>query len=328
LYGSGFPKSHDISKAIDKAAGAEREVVGVKETGKDIPSGKGTMQLSKNTYEKEGKTVFNITAPATEPAKQWNGWGTALKPAWEPIVLAMKPLDGTFAENALKHGVAGLNIDGGRIKGLPWKWGTMTNIKGGGYGSKRPSDGHVAAKNIESNPKGRWPANLILDEDTAVMLDEQSGNVGGKWGKQGKNQPKENKSQVPPSTNEQMIDNEKFIGDSGGASRFFYIAKPSRSDRGNRDDVEMPLFDAVEKGFNNNHPTVKPTLLIQRLIELYMYLVKLTATPTGGIILDPFGGSGTTAVTAKQLGRKCIIIEIESKYLDITIERLRQGVLL
>lgn len=176
LYGSGFPKSHDISKALDKKAGAKRKVVGTKNglpgyslNQSDDPGGvamSGNVDNSLRNPEKE----CAITAPSTEAAKNWDGWGTSLKPAWEPIILAMKPLDGTFAENALKHGVAGLDIDNSRI--------------GVGEGGCRDGEetatkcyGDCGSTNFMMTPgqrggsvKGRWPANLLLDKQVGEIL--------------------------------------------------------------------------------------------------------------------------------------------------------------
>ncbi len=175
LYGSGFPKSHNISKAIDKASGAKRKVVGSGRSGK-AETHKSSYQMSQqkdNTFG--GK--FDITAPTSNLAQLWDGYGTALKPAWEPIIVAMKPLDGTFAHNAEAHGVAGLNIDGGRIS-TDDKWeasgkqsAKSTTLQGG-------VDGSLNISVSSTHPQGRWPANLVLDEEAAAMLDEQTQNVG------------------------------------------------------------------------------------------------------------------------------------------------------
>src|SRR6185437_12416714 len=161
LYGSGFPKSLDISKAIDKSKGAEREITG-KYTD---PDGITRTKRSDGIWSSDGADSRYVTAPATDLAKQWNGWGTALKPAWEPIIVAMKPLDGTFAENAEKWGVAGINVDGGRIGTDEIKSATIQ--RNGGIWA---SDGEGGARhngNGTSNPQGRWPANLLLDEEAA-----------------------------------------------------------------------------------------------------------------------------------------------------------------
>jgi site-specific DNA-methyltransferase (adenine-specific) len=233
LYGSGFPRSLDISKALDRAASATRE----------------------------GHEPNPSTDAATSP---WRGYGTALKPAWEPILLAMKPLDGTFAENALRHGVAGLHIDGGRINpgqliggGGGYKGGALSRHEGW----TRPS--HLTAKDTASHTSGRWPSNLLLDDGAAAILNEQSGEGISRQGK-----PRASKQS---GKGWGMTATGAEYNDSGGASRFFYVAKASRSER--------------REG--NDHPTVKPLALLR-------YLAALTQTPTGGVILDPFMGSGTT----------------------------------
>ena len=322
IYGSGFPKSLDISKAIDKAAGVEREVIS------EQPAygigGNGCLN-----GHSEGATA-KITAPATEAAKQWDGWGTALKPAHEPIVVARKPFDCTVAENVLQHGTGGLNIDGGRIEGPPWKWGKQTDIKGGGYGSKRPSDGDVLAENVESNPKGRFPANIILDPEAAEILDKQSGKLSSGAMKGGTIRAAQDEpSSVCYGTyggNATEIDTP---GDSGGASRFFYCAKASKQDRdeglegfpeqkaGIKNDSGRGFSESdpyAEISRRNHHPTVKPTALMQ-------YLVRLV-TPPGGTILDPFIGSGSTGKAAVREGFKFIGSEREAEYIPIAIARI------
>ena len=222
LYGQGFPKSQDISKAIDKAAGAEREVVG------DNPNAR----KSQEDYSLDGrggnfKATYNpITAPATPEAKQWSGWGSALKPACEFWTLCRKPLsESTIAKNVLKHGTGGLNIGGGRI-GIA----ADDNIH-----SKNPHTQNNGSKNSANItlgdgasyvvPEGRFPSNLILDEEAGKLLDEQSGqNQSG--GKRGKSYITEAKSMFG-----NVSKGGSCISDSGGASRFFYVAKASKSDR-------------------------------------------------------------------------------------------------
>ena len=322
LYGSGFPKSHDISKAIDKAAGAEREVVGDNPNNRPNCVGKQMHTMSAPI------TIQPITAPATDLAKQWDGYGTALKPAWEPIIVAMKPLDGTFAQNAEKWGVGGLWIDGGRI-------GTeiiTQHRNSGGRKFVRKYDGHgtnLPVDGIKTQTQGRWPANVILDEEAGVMLDEQSG-------VSKSNPTRKNKGGVlnTGSSYGQGIRKSDWNGpgDSGGASRFFYCAKASRSER-NAGLEGMPLGelpasarskpapgrkDALGQPRQNNHPTVKP-------LKLMEYLCKLTRTPEGGVVLDPFGGSGTTAVACRNTGRKYILIEKDPHYCEIVRARVKTG---
>jgi hypothetical protein len=289
MYGSGFPKSLDVSKAIDKAAGVEREVTGERMGDVGIQGGNFAGRTERGV-------IVQRDAPATEAAKLWHGWGSALKPAWEPIILAMNPLDGTFAENALEHGVAGLNVDGGRI-------GTeVTTTIRSGHSGDHGKYGRDDRTFTRENPPGRWPANVALDEEAARMLDEQSGDAGGGFGVSGGTP--DNGSHAYgnsfPRGNRAVVG----YGDSGGASRFFYTAKASRADRGE----------------GNDHPTVKPQ-------DLLRWLSVLTKTPTGGTVLDPFMGSGSMMLAAKETGRKAIGIEIEEKYCEIAAERCSQEVL-
>lgn len=284
LYGSGFPKSHDISKAIDKAAGAEREVVG------NNPNHRGQSQFE-NQYTKGLGQDGSITAPSTPEAKQWQGWGTALKPANEPIVLARKPLEKglTIAENVLKWGCGGLNIDASRIEGGERPHIERRNDKsldGDVYGS-----GINGSKSLGLFTQGRFPANLLLDETAAEMLDEQSGvlKTGG---------PKYEDSHQKHHMFKGGRPDSHRPGDTGGASRFFYVAKASKRERGE----------------GNVHPTVKPI----RLIE---YLIKLI-TPPNGTVLDPFMGSGSTGVAAKNLGFEFIGIELNDEYCEIAQKRI------
>jgi len=283
LYGSGFPKSLDVSKAIDKAAGAERPACG--------PTRPGAQQISTGKYKAWG-TGITPTVAATEAGKKWQGWGTALKPAVEPIVLARKPLIGTVAENVLTHGTGALNIDASRIgtddtrsKSSPTALGKMND------------DGWEAKPVIAGSASGRWPANILLDEKAAAMLDEQSGErPGGNYPEQrgagratafGKGKPTEGGAHK--------------MGDSGGASRFFYVAKAGRAER--------------NKGLERNiHPTVKP-------VDLMRYLIRLV-TPKGGTVLDPFLGSGTTAVAAIEEGVNWIGCEREPEYVAIIEARI------
>ncbi len=294
LYGSGFPKSLDISKAIDKEMGAEREVTGTRITNIGM-QGNNFSNISESGEVK-------ITAPSSDAAKVWSGYGTALKPAWEPIILAMKPIEGTFAQNAQKWGVAGINVDGGRI-------GTEDKLVAGGNLVHHSSDertGKAAGmfqagtdNTFEQNDKGRFPANLMLDDEAAEMLDEQIGElVSGSMKKPYEYTNTGNSMGKPSGKTKQIHET-----NSGGASRFFYVAKASKSDRGE----------------DNSHPTVKPSKLME-------YLCLLTKTPTGGVVLDPFMGSGSTVLAANKMGRSVIGIEIDEKYCEISVNRLRQGV--
>lgn len=296
LYGSGFPKSLDISKAIDKAAGAEREIVGRKTGRASTPVSDFRGGHMHAMGAEAGKfDASAITAPATPAAQQWDGWGTALKPAWEPIIMAMKPLDGTFAENTAKWGVAGLNVDGARIA-----HDEPTRKPSVGMAGKRAGImGETVMRyreNTGPEPTGRWPANLLLDEDAAAALDAQSGErPGGAFPKL--NSDFTGQSNITFRSGETR--DERINLDSGGASRFFYCAKSSRSERGQ----------------DNAHPTVKP-------IALMRYLVRLTSTPTGGVVLDPFMGSGTTGVACMLEGRSFVGIDKEAEYVEIARRRI------
>lgn len=252
IYGSGFPKATDISKQLDKKAG-------------------------------------EITIPTTPAAKLWNGWKShGLKPAYEPILVAMKPNEGSYAENAIKHGVAGLNIDAGRIgKNAGWS-----------YPNGRQGKGCFGKESLELNLKepitstqGRYPANIILDEEVA--------------------------------------------DEAGDWSRYFYCAKSSKAERNlgcegmeekqtnggrkNQDSINCPQQRGITYR-KNHHPTVKPLSLME-------YLCKLTSTPTGGLVLDPFAGSGTTGVACVKTSRNFIGIELNPEYIEIAKKRIEKALL-
>jgi DNA modification methylase len=368
-HGSGFPKSHNISVAIDKIHGAEREVVGKQKY--TMP--KADNSMGENSYGISGgklangttaeRIVGDITAPATDLAKHWDGWGSALKPASEPIVLARKPLEKglSIAENVLKWGTGGINIDGCRV-GLnpeiddPWLGGNgdwssdkmAKNVYEGGYAGNR----------IGSSPLGRFPANLIMTHHPDCLchgLKRVKGQVdkptnrtqtGNTWNDDNsglrKNLPKNSggfadengqetiedwtchedcpirimDEQSGESKSKKTMRGEGGGGDKvqqlnyrkdslrghtdkGGASRFFYCAKASKSERGQ----------------GNNHPTVKP-------IKLMEYLVTLI-TPENGIVLEPFGGSGTTALACMKTKKRFILIEREPEYIEIIKKRIK-----
>jgi len=322
VYGSGFPKSLDVSKAIDKAAGAEREVIGkVLGMGKQNPEWNGTAQgRAENSFKPE----YNATAPATEAARQWQGWGTALKPALEPITVARKPLgEKTVAANVLTHGTGGINVDGCRVP-------TEDNLNGGAYaqnGTER-DDGwgmQRAGAGEFQQPQGRWPANLIHDgSDEVVGLFPQT--TSGK--------PCGNRNVAGFATATEHGTALTGFGDSGSAARFFYCAKASKADRDegcegleerqhqsgmggampvDDDGKERDRFKAVSR---NHHPTVKPTALMRYLCRL--------VTPPEGIVLDPFMGSGSTGKAAVLEGFEFIGIEREAEYLQIAKARIER----
>jgi DNA modification methylase len=320
LYGSGFPKSMDLSKGIDKSKGLEREIIGIKpghegfEDNKSHSLNDGWNRPWANDPDKV-KLYHSQTAPSSDLAKTFSGYGTALKPAYEPILLCMKPLDGTFAQNAEKWGVAGLNIDASRI-GTDEILGRLNHCTSTfNYKNTTPFVDN-------SNGKGRWPSNLLLDEEAAAMLDAQSGNLGKSRGTQtGKNGSIFN---YPQREYKEIGHN-----DSGGASRFFYCAKASSSER-NKGCEGMPIIESkrTQDGGDdtrgrpiprnqNHHPTVKPTKLLE-------YLLMLIMPPSqDAVVLDPFMGSGSTLVAAKNLGFNALGIEIEEEYCEIARNRLK-----
>lgn len=415
LFGSGFPKSHDISAAIDKAAGhighstqtikreirsryerrgmtlhqfndacgfeasgylresstwagvlpsrdkwqkiktvldcdgdldalfdeAEREIIGLS------PWQNSANHFVPGANHKE-RVQLDITAPATDAARLWQGWGTSLKPAVEEWLLIMKPLDGTYAVNALQHGVAGLWVDGCRIEGeFKSGWSDAPGRKSKG-GILNITDEIRDAK--PDNPAGRFPANLILDQQAAALLDQMSGERPSGGGNKRRNGTVFDGGWKPMDWHDEA--------DTGGASRyftvlpdseprFFYCAKSSTAERNEGLDglpEQDKQFQGAAKGLcvkcgrqrvnvsgqcvcddpewvqkthsmRNPHPTVKP-------LELMRWLVRLTKTPTGGSVLDPFAGSGTTGVACLLEGRKAVLIEREAEYHSICRHRL------
>ena len=265
---------------------------------------------------------------------RWTGYGSSLKPAFEPILVAMKPRDGTYAENAERWGVAGLWIDGGRVptdwqadRGESWlRSGKQATPDGDWQGPSLKRDGSTVADRVSS--LGRWPANLLLDEEAAAMLDEQSGEL-----KSGDLLPGHKRPFNFFKDGTDGVIRKAYGGDSGGASRFFYCAKASRAERNaGLEGMEeraaqstgwsgdgMPLLqDGTERKMphkQNHHPTVKPLALLR-------YLCRLTKTPTGGVVLDPFMGSGSTGCAAVQEGRDFIGIELDAEYCEIARRRI------
>lgn len=388
MYGTGFPKSLDVSKAIDQQERGtmvrakllhfarmrgingqwleERGVASASSfkdwtVGGHVPGEKnwqiikaalevtaeeeaaferavvarGTAGLGASAsggaaFEGGYRTEFNITAPATDAARQWEGWGTALKPAWEPVIMARKPLAGTVAANVQRWGSGALNIDGCRIAARaddynhPGNAGIVDNCRiYGTFANKNQAKPHDL---------GRWPANVVLDEEAAAALDAQTGTL-----KSGaiKAHHVRTTSKTKNTFGERAANPEPPRESSeGGASRFFYVAKASRSerdagcealparsageatDRGDdTDGLSSPRAGAGRTGGARNiHPTVKP-------VELMRWLVRLV-TPPGGYVFDPFAGSGTTGVAALQEGFVFGGCEREPEYATIAIRRL------
>jgi DNA modification methylase len=405
LYGSGFPKSLDVSKAIDKAAGAERTVVG------RMPVGWGGLHNNANLNDDGWAKVGTdypegqpITAPATPDAERWQGWGSAMKPGFEPVVVGRKPLIGTIAQNVLTYGTGALNIDATRIgppldsagssrggntsctcpeladdrtsrtpstsplassgaapeghsaplasaprgvtscpqsQGFPGDCPSSPCSCGGraqtaeadgrasaqprrdvpepparqGVGTRNPASRskpcpHCTAPNVERTatraPAGRWPANVVLDESQADALDQQSGTRPGmstqrdlkaRGGTDGTTTYGKGIGALEPGVRE-------GYNDTGGASRFFYVAKAPKSERPRTDD-------------GTAHPTVKPLALMRWLVRL--------VTPPGGVVLEPFAGSGTTVEACILEGFQCVAIEREADYLPLIESRIARA---
>lgn len=286
VYGSGFPKSMDVAKAIDKSTGYVGEIIGERIV--DVGMQGGHMHAGRKSQQQQVRSL-------SDQAKKWDGWGTCLKPAWEPIIVARKPLDGTVAHNVLTWGVGALNIDACRVAiGADddvFAKNPHTHSKGkdsGIYGTYKEQQGNW------SGEKGRFPANLVHDGSQMVLdLFPDTGKSSGGGGVKAPG-----KNGIYGSYSGHEYPQQLGMGDSGSAARFFYCAKASKKERGE----------------GNNHPTVKPIALMKWLVSL--------VTPEGGVVLDPFAGSGTTLVACKELGRDCIGIEREQEYVEIIKRRL------
>jgi site-specific DNA-methyltransferase (adenine-specific) len=321
IYGSGFPKSRDVSKAIDKEAGAERTVkTGIK-PGHDNFVGRDNHPLNGGwdrpwAHDADAVDRYHSTfAPVTDAAREWSGWGTSLKPALEPICMARKPLsEKTVAANVLRWGTGAINIDGCRVEHVTVDGGNLAlnphlraSINGGNGGNIFPTE--VDRRVVTPHAAGRWPANVILDGSEEVLAafpnapgqlaaishtapSEKTSNVYGRMRREGEDSAES--------------DNDGIVGfkmpgmrrlDSGSAARFYYHAKASKKERA-----------------GSKHPTVKPIALMRHLCRL--------VTPPGGVVLDPFAGTGTTGEAAHLEGFRSILIERETEYQDDIRKRL------
>lgn len=304
LYGTGFPKSMDIAKAIDKVAGAVRTEVRGRYTVPD--ASKVRPQFAGSAYGGESGATrdYEVTAPATSLVKRFEGWGTALKPAFDPIVVGRKPLAGTVAANVQQHGTGALNIDGCRV---PMSAEDAAAISAKHAGTdvaayQRPPGAslHLSVDPMplhaaRAHDAGRWPTNVVLDDTAADDLDRQSGTSTSRAGV-----PRAGAS----GDGWGMTKTGREYSDSGGASRFF----PTFRWEAKAPSSERPAVDGVQ------HPTVKPVALMQWLVRL--------VTPPGGTVLEPFAGSGTTAEACVLEGFRCIAIEREATYLPLITSRL------
>jgi hypothetical protein len=407
IYGSGFPKSHNIGKAIDKNGGNGDLVYEVAEKLKEARESRGITKTQADKLFCNGSTNYSwlegrkdgvrlpeddlfqkivdewpelqpyqqkvksanreivgkydsdmgglggerlgskggdITLPATPIAKQYEGWGTALKPAHEPIVMARKPFKGSVAENVLEWRTGGINVDGCRI-GYSADDHVMKydGYKNGEYKSEyTEGTSYTYSNQVQINPEGRFPANIIFDEEAGKILDKQSGITkgsgkptitkaglgGGILGQY------DGRKTMPTAKDIEMVRN---VGDSGGASRFFYCPKASKKDRNEGCDglpqkanvfmspdsrMDKEHYERTSPGMerfktepkSNYHPTVKPT-------DLCAYLIRLV-TPKGGIVLDPFMGSGSMGKAAVREGMNFIGIEREEEYMEIAKSRI------
>ena len=314
LYGSGFPKSLNIGRAVDKKQDNDREVVG------KVRAGKNALGQDSGWNNHNNRTEIKVTKGNSE----YEGWGTGLKPAHEPIVLARKPIsEKTITDNVLKHGTGGINIDGCRV-GLS----EGDDIRLGGKGTwktdkmaKKVYVGGYNGTDTRSSELGRFPANVMHDGSDVIVNEfpyTKSGKMkqhieGGQYNVYGKMYPRDVET----------------IGDEGSAARFFYCPKASKKERnfglidledkqysfdGRKKEIENP-FQRNKSVAKNNHPTVKP-------IKLMQYLCRLI-TPKGGTVLDPFMGSGTTGLACKNEGFNFIGIEKEKEYFEIAKARLQ-----
>jgi site-specific DNA-methyltransferase (adenine-specific) len=326
VYGSGFPKSLDVEKAINKTAGVKYKA--------QPASGVGFMNSTDDGYNTTLNQLVQV-GESTDKAKQWAGWGTALKPAHEPIVLARKPLIGTVATNVIIHGTGALNIDGSRVdyanekekdKAIAMQSKPSLDIRGNAFNQQDLQN----IENVRGDySQGRWPANFIHDgSDQVVELFPDTG--GGSFQKSSRK--RKGFKLTGSQENVQEANAPDNYGDSGSAARFFYCAKASKKDRNEGLDG-MPLKPGgsnakgytadVAKGLDrnrpvaNHHPTVKPT-------ELMRYLVRLV-TPPNGTVLDPFMGSGSTGKAAVLEGFSFIGIDQSADYLEIATARIKHA---
>lgn len=295
---SGFPKSLDIGKAIDKAAGKKRPSLGAAKGAGGNP--KGYKTGSGGAFKAE----YSITVPATPEAIKWQGWGTALKPAVEPICLARKPLEGTVANNVLKWGTGGLNIDGCRVEGESTRRNNRAEM---GY-----HGGNLAGEYQTGSDAGRFPANVIHDGSDEVLqhFPESNGQQGAVTG----NEPSSSINNCYGQFNGRPATTPR--NDTGSAARFFKQCNFTEDENEQRIKY-CAKASTSERGDGNNHPTVKPLNLIKYLIRLI--------TPPDGIVLDMFGGSGTTALACLDLGFPYIVIEKEPDHVFIANERIKQA---
>ena len=324
VYGSGFPKSLDVSKAIDKAAGVEFSAQPASGVGFMRPDGRDGYNITKNKLTRVGET--------SDDARIWEGWGTALKPAHEPIVVARKPLVGTVAANVLEWGTGAINIDGTRIPHLSeadrasaTPQGKVTSNRFAGAAPDVANDGRVEVARPDTS-FGRWPANFIHDgSDEVLELFPET--------RSGANPTRRGGLGYHGASGQSDVERRR-LAEQGSAARFFYCAKASKTERNaglehlptktagevtdrkeGSDGLKSPRAGAGRtSGATNFHPTVKP-------LDLMRYLIRLV-TPPNGTVLDPFAGSGTTLVAAIHEQKHAIGIELTDDYWPIVEARI------
>jgi len=368
IYASGFPKSLAIGKAIDRSAGEEREVIGVK-PGHENFIGRETHPLNDGwdrpwARDKESVDRYHsLTAPVTDEAKLWEGWGTALKPAREDWILAVKPITTTYAKNAIEHGVAGLWVDGGRI---PTSDNTACHNKGVRFNGSHYAGGTVYEPKEPwisgGHSGGRWPSNFTMSHHSDCVqigtrkIKGHSGYPNGPGGKSMHYSDQESRGQdVRPGAWDGHADDDgleevetwdcheecpvrmigeqtgKSDGELGTVSRFFYCSKPQRAEKWFYCSICREAHPVTERGDHLHkdatsglghiatHPTQKP-------LGFMRYLCRITRTPTGGVILDPFMGSGSTGVAAVLEGRDFIGIDRGEEYVAVANSRIRKAI--
>lgn len=296
LIGFGDEMDAEVRRLHEVAAGLDRPVIGTRTTGRGV--GRGDVPVIT-----EGDPM--LRGAATRAAEQWQGWGTALKPAFEPVVVGRKPLDGTVAANVLAHGTGALNIDGCRVGDGSDSQGERSNEP-----SARARHTDRGAVNLAAtpgprggSPSGRWPSNVVLDDAQAAELDRQSGVLSSGTMRAGSERQARAGGTIYGADSRNFVPADTY-GDTGGASRFF----PTFRYEAKAPTTERPRVDGVA------HPTVKP-------LDLMRWLVRLV-TPPGGVVLEPFAGSGTTAEACVLEGFQCIAIEREADYLPLITARL------
>ena len=330
IYGTGMPKGLDLSRAVEERSGIRRP----RDRKPNVPR---SAILGNRPWMSDDSHRMPSREPASDIGRLWDGWDTALKPAWEPCILAMRPTEGSFAENALKHGVAGLSIDPQRI-------GLTGGTRKAGPPSMRPgvartgsASGVLNGGGCEPIGKGRYPANVVLDEAVAAELDAELGERGGGYGWSGGTPEGRGvyRGGFPRGDNRTV-----GFGDSGGPSRFMYTAKAGQNERhagcdglfwrrdgdrvvriGKEEFASLPPSARLE---GNAHPTVKPLSLCRWLAGLLLPPPRQDGRPRS--LLIPYSGSGSEMIGALQAGWECVVgIENDPNHVEIAAARIKHA---